>query len=367
MKKSAIFIAILFSLFCCKTYLIAQVSVQIQIAPPAIPVYDQPPCPADGYIWTPGYWAYGSDGYYWVPGVWLYPAEIGFLWTPGYWAFENGFYAWNEGYWGPHVGYYGGICYGHGYFGEGYGGGRWEGRTFRYNTAVSNVNRNAVRNVYEDKTVVVAPRADRTSFNGPGGVTKTPSENERAAMKENHVQRTSEQQTHAQTASKDRNQFATVNKGKPSTPAMSKVGEARTQAPAGNSPARRPASTTGNMNAPENNNKPQDQRKNTQAPVQNKQQNVTPPQVKTPERTGEQQRNTNPEPVVTPQPRNNSTGNFDNHPQRTTPQPQEHPANPGHVENHPQQHAQPAVHPQPHNNPPPVMPHNNPPPPQRRE
>ncbi|MGO9515714.1 MAG: hypothetical protein ACLPND_01585 [Candidatus Korobacteraceae bacterium] len=33
----------------------AQVGVAITVAPPALPVYEQPVCPGDGYIWTPGY------------------------------------------------------------------------------------------------------------------------------------------------------------------------------------------------------------------------------------------------------------------------------------------------------------------------
>ena len=45
--------------------------VAITLAPPPLPVYSQPVCPGDGYIWTPGYWAYGPDGYYWVPGTWV--------------------------------------------------------------------------------------------------------------------------------------------------------------------------------------------------------------------------------------------------------------------------------------------------------
>ena len=49
------------------------ISLNITIAPPALPVYVQPPIPAPGYIWTPGYWAYGPDGYYWVPGTWVQP------------------------------------------------------------------------------------------------------------------------------------------------------------------------------------------------------------------------------------------------------------------------------------------------------
>src|SRR5882757_7148519 len=64
----------------------AGVFVSINIAPPALPVYEQPLCPGDGYIWTPGYWAYGDEGYYWVPGTWVLAPQPGYLWTPGYWG-----------------------------------------------------------------------------------------------------------------------------------------------------------------------------------------------------------------------------------------------------------------------------------------
>jgi hypothetical protein len=47
--------------------------------PPPLPEYDQPPCPGDYYIWTPGYWSYASDGYYWVPGAWVYAPYPGAL------------------------------------------------------------------------------------------------------------------------------------------------------------------------------------------------------------------------------------------------------------------------------------------------
>ncbi len=81
----------------------AQVSVgvSITVAPPVLPVYVQPPIPAPGYIWTPGYWAYGDAGYYWVPGTWVLPPTVGLLWTPGYWGWSDGVYAFNAGYWGP--------------------------------------------------------------------------------------------------------------------------------------------------------------------------------------------------------------------------------------------------------------------------
>src|ERR1700678_2818658 len=71
------------------------VGVSITVAPPVLPVYVQPPLPAPGYFWTPGYWAYGDDGYYWVPGTWVLPPQPGLLWTPGYWGWGGGIYAWH--------------------------------------------------------------------------------------------------------------------------------------------------------------------------------------------------------------------------------------------------------------------------------
>src|SRR5437870_6428959 len=128
----------------------AQVSVgvSVRVGPPPLPVVEQPPCPVEGYMWTPGYWAYGDVDYYWVPGVWVAPPTVGLLWTPPWWGFNNGAYVFNEGYWGPTVGFYGGINYGHGYFGDGYWGGRWEGNVFRYNTAVTRVNTTVVHNTF---------------------------------------------------------------------------------------------------------------------------------------------------------------------------------------------------------------------------
>jgi hypothetical protein len=39
----------------------AQVGGSITIAPPELPAYEQPMCPGDGYIWTPGYWAWDGE------------------------------------------------------------------------------------------------------------------------------------------------------------------------------------------------------------------------------------------------------------------------------------------------------------------
>lgn len=59
----------------------AQIAVSIGIAPPALPVYVQPPIPGPDYIWTPGYWAWNADAsdYYWVPGAWALSPRPGLL------------------------------------------------------------------------------------------------------------------------------------------------------------------------------------------------------------------------------------------------------------------------------------------------
>ncbi len=202
----------------------AGIAVSITIAPPALPVYVQPPCPQEGYLWTPGYWAWGVDGYYWVPGVWIAPPRVGLLWTPGYWGFGNGIYGWHAGYWGPHVGFYGGVNYGFGYAGVGFFGGVWAGSVFRYNTAIVNVNTTVVRNVYADRTVINNTTVvNRTSFNGPGGIPARPTAQEQSYAHEQHLQPTSGQMSHEQTASRDRNQFASVNHGRPATTSMDSV------------------------------------------------------------------------------------------------------------------------------------------------
>src|SRR5271167_2831335 len=79
----------------------AAVGVVITVAPPPLPIYEQPICPGDGYLWTPGYWAWGDDfdDYYWVPGTWVLAPEVGFLWTPGWWGWGDGGFAFYDGYW----------------------------------------------------------------------------------------------------------------------------------------------------------------------------------------------------------------------------------------------------------------------------
>ena len=73
-----------------------------------------------------------------------------------------------EGYWGPQIGFYGGINYGFGYFGEGYEGGRWDNGHFFYNRSVNNVNVTEIHNVY-NTTVVKNTNVNHVSYNGGNG------------------------------------------------------------------------------------------------------------------------------------------------------------------------------------------------------
>jgi hypothetical protein len=191
------------------------VDVSVRVGPPALPVYDQPPCPAAGYVWTPGYWAWDDQtaGYYWVPGTWV-EAPVGMLWTPGWWGWSSGLYVWHAGYWGPHVGFYGGINYGHGYTGSGYWGGSWRGNVFYYNRAVTNVNVTHVSAVY-NQTVVVR-RASTASYNGgPNGATARPTPQEATAMRAPHGAALPAQAQHQQSASQSPQLYARANRGVP--------------------------------------------------------------------------------------------------------------------------------------------------------
>jgi len=205
----------------------AGVIVSVGIAPPALPIYEQPICPEPGFLWTPGYWAYGDAGYFWVPGVWMRPPGVGLLWTPGYWGWHGGMYGWNGGYWGPHVGFYGGVNYGFGYGGVGFAGGRWEGGRFAYNSAVMHVGPG-----FHSYRESVAMNNVHTSFNGgAGGIRAEPNGAERRAMSEHHMGPTAAQNSHHEMAGHDRSNLASANHGRPGNAAMS---HPRAAAPGGN-------------------------------------------------------------------------------------------------------------------------------------
>ncbi len=205
------------------------VSVSVNFGPPPLPVYEQPVIPGDGYIWTPGYWAWDDDygDYYWVPGTWVMAPRPGYLWTPAYWAWEGVGFRFHEGYWGPHIGFYGGINYGFGYFGNGYEGGRWDRGHFYYNTAVNNVPRTVVHNTYI-QNVTVNVNTPRPSFNGGnGGVNARPTpEQERFAQNTHeHLQPTSHQMEQEKVALRMPELRAGQNHGAPPIAATAKPAE----------------------------------------------------------------------------------------------------------------------------------------------
>ena len=216
----------------------AAVFISVRIAPPALPVYEQPFCPGDDYIWTPGYWQWDPQvsDYYWVPGTWVLAPQTGYLWTPGYWGYENSGYLWHAGYWGPHIGFYGGVNYGFGYFGTGFAGGYWNGPHFFYNTAISRVNVTVIHNTYVHNVTVV--NNTHVAFNGPGGVTARPTPGEQAAFRENHVAPTGVQLQHASFAQQNRSQFASTNHGMPPAAAMARPAQSPTAFRANVAPAR---------------------------------------------------------------------------------------------------------------------------------
>jgi hypothetical protein len=204
------------------------VDVTANIAPPEMPEYQQPECPADGYQWQPGYWGYnpGRTVYYWVPGAWVAPPSNGVVWTPPYWGYEGSAYIFHAGYWGEHVGFYGGINYGYGYSGHGFYGGEWRDNHYHYNTAVTHVNTTVVHNTYINNTVVVNNTVidHHHSFNGAGGVVAKPTQIEIVAVHERHEMPTPEQNRNQQLARVDKNQFVTPGSdAKPANVAVERV------------------------------------------------------------------------------------------------------------------------------------------------
>jgi hypothetical protein len=193
------------------------VDVSVNVPPPELPVYDQPPIPGDGYIWTPGYWAWGDDiqDYYWVPGTWVEAPQPEYLWTPGYWAAEGAIFFWHPGYWGPHVGFYGGVDYGYGYGGRGYEGGYWRDGRMYYNRSVNNISTTNITNVY-NQTVVNNVNETRTSYNGGDrGVRRQATTSELAAEHDRHITATPLQNQHVQAARSNPALRASQNNGRP--------------------------------------------------------------------------------------------------------------------------------------------------------
>ncbi len=231
----------------------AGVFISVNFAPPVMPVYEQPLCPAPDLMWTPGYWAYGPDGYYWVPGAWVPAPYEGALWTPGYWGWSGGLFVWHEGYWGRHVGYYGGVNYGFGYMGIGFVGGEWRPGGFHYNTAIMHVDGRYVHNTFVNREIVersYVSRDSRVAFNGgPGGIRHEAGPEERMAEHEQHMGYSPVQQQHMLAARNDHGAYVKNNGGRPQNLAVARpLGATMHDAPGTVRPVQ-PAAH-GGMNAP---------------------------------------------------------------------------------------------------------------------
>ncbi|HEY2471111.1 MAG TPA: YXWGXW repeat-containing protein [Terracidiphilus sp.] len=208
----------------------AQVSITVTFAPPALPIYEQPPCPDEGFLWIPGYWAWDSDDYdyYWVPGTWVPAPAPGLLWTPPWWGWDGGLFVFHEGFWAIDVGFYGGIVYGFGYFGHGFEGGRWENGHFFYNRAVMNVNVVNIHNVYNQTVVNNVTVVNHVSYNGgEGGIQERPTLRELAVEHQRHLPPVPAQMQHVQRARSNPQLRASANQGKPPVAATVRPGQLR--------------------------------------------------------------------------------------------------------------------------------------------
>jgi hypothetical protein len=337
------------------------VGISVGFAPPAIPEYEQPPCPEDGYIWVPGYWAWDDDDadYYWVPGTWVTPPQQGLLYTPAYWGWENGAYIFHDGYWANEVGFYGGVNYGYGYYGDGFAGGRWNNGRFMYNTAVVRVNETVIRNVYVDKTVVVnTTNVTRVSYNGgQGGTTARPTPQQQQVAQARHIPPAQAQMQNRQAARSNPQLRASSNQGKPPVAATAKPGDFTAHAVAAKSagatwhpPADRRAAAKPNPNAAGNQNARQGQ------------QNARPGENNQPGEPArpQQQNNNRPGEIARPQQQQNNHPPDVAHPQQTPrpgenarPQPNTQPGATGHPAEppRPQPNAHPNESPRPGENP----------------
>jgi YXWGXW repeat-containing protein len=327
--RSPLFALVLFAM---SAAAYGQISVSISFAPPELPVYEQPLCPGDGYLWTPGYWAYAGDDddYYWVPGTWVMAPEPGLLWTPAYWSWGGNGYVFYDGYWGQQVGFYGGVSYGYGYFGDGYQGGRWQGGQFYYNRSVSNVNVTSIHNVYN--TTVINTTITRVSYNGGnGGIRARPTPQQESAVRERHIPPVAAQTQHEQAARTNPEQRASVNHGTPAvaatpkpgafsdhavvhakqtgTPYNAPVNRAAVQPPA-NTPAAHPENNAARSDQPASNKQPESSRAPSARPNQPEPNRPEPdhPPTAQPDRKPEPNRAPAAQPNNRPEPNRNEPG-----------------------------------------------------------
>src|SRR6185503_19365206 len=66
----------------------ASIDVQVYTAPPA-PRYEPVPAPRQGYLWSPGYWAWEGNHHVWTPGHWE-RARPGYAYSSPRWVQRDG-------------------------------------------------------------------------------------------------------------------------------------------------------------------------------------------------------------------------------------------------------------------------------------
>lgn len=76
---------------------LAQISIQISIAPPQ-PQYEVIPVLATSQVWAPGYWAWNGERHIWVRGHAILRRE-GYRWAPDNWRQRGDGYYRQPGYW----------------------------------------------------------------------------------------------------------------------------------------------------------------------------------------------------------------------------------------------------------------------------
>src|SRR5208283_2317198 len=108
-----------------------------------------------------------------------------------------------------------------GYVGHGYYGGYWNGGHFFYNTAITRVNVNLIRNVYVhpvriNNVVITGRISNRVSFNGGrGGIVARPLPAETAVLQERRISPMASQVQVQHEAAQNKQQLFSQNKGRP--------------------------------------------------------------------------------------------------------------------------------------------------------
>ena len=193
----------------------AVTGISAEEAPPPLPEYDQPPIPAPGYIWTPGYWA-GTTSIIIGCRVAGGAAGGGHLLDASLLGLLQRSLLFIGGYWGSASVSTGASTMAMVMAAVASRAARWDHGAFYYNRAVTNLRGATITNVYE-KNVVISNR-DWVSYNGGrGGLTLRPTAEEEAAAREPHRLLMQWQTQHVRAAQRGQHRFR-LDQSRPSGP-----------------------------------------------------------------------------------------------------------------------------------------------------